>query len=60
MVGYRFCACGGCFEIVIGDGTDLCDDCEEAGCQPATENLTGGCLALLDEEERELYERDRC
>lgn len=32
MSGYRDCACRDCFEIFIGDGPTLCDDCKRAGC----------------------------
>jgi hypothetical protein len=33
---YKTCNCGGCFETIVGDseGVDLCDGCEEAGCDP--------------------------
>lgn len=32
MSGYIHCACGGCFEIVIGEPGDYCDDCIKAQC----------------------------
>ena len=36
-VGYHFCHCRDCFELVVGVSTDLCDLCEEAGCEKGKE-----------------------
>lgn len=32
MSGYMNCACRDCFEIVIGSGPTLCDECQDSGC----------------------------
>jgi len=32
--GYRPCACRDCFNIAIGEGWELCWECEEAECEP--------------------------
>jgi hypothetical protein len=33
MSGYNYCTCRDCFELVVTeDGPELCDDCEQAGC----------------------------
>ena len=37
--GYNPCFCRDCFNTTIGPAGELCDDCEEAGCDP-----TQGCL----------------
>jgi len=39
--GYTDCACRDCFEIAISDDMahpDLCNECEEAGCDPEGES----------------------
>ena len=39
MSGYINCQCRDCFDIAIANEneTALCNDCEEAGCQPDQE-----------------------
>ncbi len=37
MSGYRYCGCRDCFETVVGEEGDLCDECEEAGCEQGKE-----------------------
>jgi len=32
MAGYTDCACRDCFELIIGESGDYCDECIEAGC----------------------------
>jgi hypothetical protein len=34
--GYKPCACRDCFELAIGYGRPLCNECEEAGCTVCT------------------------
>jgi hypothetical protein len=35
--GYKDCACRDCFEIAIGWGRPMCNECQEAGCGPNRE-----------------------
>lgn len=38
--GYTHCACRDCFETVVSDDMrhpDMCDECEESGCEPDSE-----------------------
>lgn len=44
MIGYTYCACGGCSFEVVDDG--FCAYCEEAGCEEE-----GDCLSVETEEE---------
>jgi len=37
MSGYVHCACGTCFETTIGEPGDLCQECQDAGCEPEME-----------------------
>jgi len=32
MSGYMYCTCRDCFELIVGEEGDYCDDCIEAGC----------------------------
>lgn len=32
MSGYQECHCRDCFEILVGEPDDFCDECIEAGC----------------------------
>ncbi len=43
--GYGHCACRDCFEIVVGEEGDFCDDCIEAGCpdRQGVEGMTQEC-----------------
>lgn len=53
MSGYTHCACRDCFEIAISDDEnvpELCNECEEAGCDSTGQS---GCQVenlLLEEE----------
>lgn len=46
MPGYVHCGCRDCMETTIGEPGELCDECEEAGCDPNSE-----CLVVQIEEE---------
>jgi hypothetical protein len=63
--GYKHCDCGGCFETIVGDtdGVELCDDCEEAGCDPFEEGTAcrqNDVEEAPGPEERQPCPRDTC
>lgn len=35
--GYNHCGCRDCFNVVVGEPGELCDDCIEADCDPKCE-----------------------
>lgn len=50
--GYTYCGCPGCFNEVVSDDMDhpdLCDECEEAGCDGE-----GDC-EVCDDRDYEVY-----
>lgn len=51
--GYKPCACRDCFEIAIGYGAPLCNDCEEAGCTGEGECEAPGAYGMDMEEDKE-------
>jgi hypothetical protein len=52
--GYKDCSCRDCFEIAIGRGHPLCNECAEAGCEGGeTECQAPGAYGADEEEEEE-------
>jgi hypothetical protein len=53
--GYKPCACRDCFEIAIGYGNPLCNECEEAGCEGGeTECQAPGAYGCDEDEDEEI------
>jgi len=51
-VGYHNCACRDCFELYVGEPGELCDDCEEAGCEPDDECCAPGAYGSDEDDDQ--------
>jgi hypothetical protein len=55
MNGYVYCACRDCMDIAIGELGALCNDCEEAECEPLPLTPFPGMLSMFECQRDDAY-----